>query len=64
MSTAFRVILEGSQETPFPTPSTASGLGTVIFDSTAVTASYSFRVQGVDFGPVLGSPFTDAGGFR
>ncbi len=56
MSTAFRVILEGSQETPFPTPSTASGLGTVIFDSTAVAASYSFRVQGVDFGPVLGLP--------
>ena len=38
MSTAFRVILEGSQETPVPTPSTASGLGTVIFDNTAVIA--------------------------
>ena len=40
MSTAFRVVLEGEQEVP-PRDTTASGLGTVIFDSTAVTASYS-----------------------
>ena len=32
----------------------ASGLGTVIFDSAAVAASYSFRIEGVDFGPVTG----------
>jgi serralysin len=55
MSTVFRVILEGSQETP-PNNSTASGVGTVIFDSEAVAASYSFDIQGVDFGPVTGSP--------
>jgi|EndMetStandDraft_3_1072993.scaffolds.fasta_scaffold191909_1 Ca2+-binding RTX toxin-like protein len=49
MSTAFQVILTGTQEVP-PTPSTASGLGTVIFDDKAVTASYSFDIRGVDFG--------------
>ena len=49
MSTVFRVILEGSQETP-PNNSTASGVGTVIFDSEAVAASYSFDIKGVDFG--------------
>ena len=55
MSTAFRVVLAGSQEVP-STGSTASGLGTVTFDSAAVAASYSFDVQGVDFGPVTGGP--------
>jgi serralysin len=57
MSTAFRVILEGTQETP-PNNSTASGVGTVIFDSEAVAASYSFNIQGVDFGltPPVGGP--------
>ena len=60
MSTAFRVVLTGAQETP-PNTSTASGLGTVIFDSKAVTATYSFRIEGVDFGPVTGgSPQTPA----
>lgn len=54
MSTAFRAILEGSQEVP-PNQSTAHGLGTVIFDSTAVTASYSFQIQGVDYGPATGT---------
>jgi serralysin len=54
MSTVFRVILEGTQETP-PNDSTASGEGTVIFDSEAVAASYSFDIQGVDFGPITGS---------
>jgi serralysin len=53
MSTVFRVILEGTQETP-PNTSTATGVGTVIFDSAAVAASYSFDVQGLDFGPVTG----------
>src|SRR5262245_54402839 len=48
MSTAYQVILTGTQETP-PNPSTASGLGTVIFDDKAVTASYSFDIQGLDF---------------
>ncbi|HEX6977706.1 MAG TPA: CHRD domain-containing protein [Alphaproteobacteria bacterium] len=55
MSTAFRAILEGSQEVP-PNQSTAQGLGTVIFDNTAVTASYSFRIEGVDYGPATGAP--------
>jgi serralysin len=62
MSTAFRVILESDQEVP-PTGSAASGLGTVIFDSEAVAASYSFRVEGLDFGLVTGgtpqTPATD-----
>src|SRR5262245_11165880 len=59
MSTAFRVTLTGGQETP-PNTSTASGLGTVIFDDKAVTASYSFAIQGLDFGPVVsGQPATD-----
>jgi hypothetical protein len=49
------VVLTGAQETP-PNTSTASGLGTVIFDDRAVTASYSFRIEGVDFGPVTGRP--------
>jgi serralysin len=55
MSTAFRAMLEGTQEVP-PNDSTASGLGTVIFDSTEIAASYSFRIEGVDYGPVTGLP--------
>jgi serralysin len=51
MSTVFRVILEGTQEVP-PNNSTASGVGTVIFDSAEVAASYSFDIQGLDFGPI------------
>ena len=51
MSTVFRVILEGSQEVP-PINTTASGVGTVAFDSEAVAASYSFDIQGLDFGPI------------
>ena len=61
MSTVFRVILEGEQEVP-PRATTASGVGTVIFDSAAVAASYSFDVQGLDFGPATGqtpTPDTD-----
>ena len=55
MSTVFRVILEGEQEVP-PRDTTASGVGTVIFDSAAVAASYSFDVQGLDFGLAVGLP--------
>lgn len=51
MSTVYRVILEGSQEVPARDP-TASGEGTVVFDSAAIAASYSFDVEGVDFGPI------------
>jgi hypothetical protein len=39
-----------------PNDSRASGLGTVIFDSTEIAASYSFRIEGVDYGPVTGLP--------
>ena len=55
MSTVFRVILEGEQEVP-PRDTTASGVGTVIFDSAEVAASYSFDVQGLDFGLAVGLP--------
>jgi serralysin len=55
MSTAFQAVLQGSQEVP-PTGSTATGLGTVIFDSAATAAPYEFQIQGVDFGPVTGRP--------
>jgi serralysin len=51
MSTAFQVVLDGSQETP-PNDSTATGEGTVVFDSAAVAASYSFDIAGLNFGPV------------
>ena len=58
MSTAFRVVLTGDQEVSPPggTGSDASGVGTVIFDSEAVAASYSFDIQGLDFGPATGGP--------
>ena len=61
MSTVFRVILEGDQEVP-PRDTTASGVGTVVFDDAAIAASYSFDVQGLDFGPATGqmpTPDTD-----
>ena len=52
MSTIFRVIIRRRREVP--EDSTASGVGTVIFDS-AVAASYSFDIQGLDFGPITAS---------
>jgi Ca2+-binding RTX toxin-like protein len=55
MSTAFRVVLTGDQESN-PTGSNATGLGTVIFNSRATIANYSVTVRGLDFGPVLGQP--------
>src|SRR4029453_11225383 len=59
MSTVFHVILEGSQGVP-PNNSTASGVGTVVFDDAAVAASYSFDIQGLDFGPITsGQPLPD-----
>jgi serralysin len=62
MLTAFQVIITGDQEVTDPlggTGSHASGFGAVIFDSVAVTASYSFTIEGLDFGPVtVGLPQT------
>jgi serralysin len=55
MATAYRVIMTGSQEVP-PRSSPAQGLGTVIFDDAALAASYTIRITGLDFGPVLGRP--------
>lgn len=55
MATAFRLTFSGSQEVP-PNGSTARGLGTVIFDQTAVAASYSIRYTGLDFGTAAGLP--------
>jgi serralysin len=60
MSTAFHVILEGTQEAPpnGPTDSTASGFGTIIFDNSdplaPPTASYSITIEGVAYGPITG----------
>jgi len=51
----FLVSIEGSNEVP-ARPSTASGVGIAVFDSEAVALSYSFVIQGVDFGPVTGGP--------
>lgn len=55
MATAFRVTLTGSQEVP-PNGSTARGVGTVIFNPTAVAASYSIHYTGLDFGLAAGLP--------
>ncbi|HEX8233958.1 MAG TPA: CHRD domain-containing protein [Caulobacteraceae bacterium] len=53
MSKAFRVLLDGAQA---GSGSSASGLGTVLFNSAKVTATYKITVSGLDFGPVLGLP--------
>ena len=55
MSTAFRVSMNGSQETP-PNGSAAFGLGVVIYDSVANTATYKVTVTGLDWGVALGGP--------
>jgi hypothetical protein len=51
----FTVSLTGAQETP-PNASTASGTGTVVWDAANTTATYTFTVRGLDFGPALGQP--------
>jgi serralysin len=53
MSTAFRIILDASQEVGTGSTSIATGLGTVVFDSVNTTASYFFTVFGLDFGELL-----------
>ena len=55
MSSVFRVILQGSQETP-PNNSTASGAGTATSTARREPASYSFDIEGPDFGPATGGP--------
>jgi serralysin len=53
MATGFTLTFTGDQEVP-PNGTTASGAGTVAWDSDARAATYEFTVTGVDFGPVLG----------
>jgi len=55
MATAFRLVFQGSQEVP-PRNSTATGLGTVIFDDAATTLEYKYTITGLDFGAALGDP--------
>src|SRR4029453_1911669 len=53
MSTAFRISLAGPQQVP-SVVSTASGLGTAVFDSTTSSMSITINIQGLDWGPLLG----------
>jgi Ca2+-binding RTX toxin-like protein len=53
MSTAFRISLDGAQETP-SVDTDASGLGTAIYDSKAGTLSYVLYITGLDFGEFAG----------
>src|SRR5262245_36209658 len=57
MSTAFRIVMDGTQENP-PTDSHATGLGTAIFDDSGAdpVLSYSVTIQGLDFGLATGGP--------
>src|SRR5262245_21475610 len=53
MSTAFRISLDGAQQVPV-VMSSASGLGTAIFDSATTSMSFTVNVKGLDWGPLLG----------
>src|SRR5262245_34720490 len=53
MSTAFRISLDGAQQVP-GVVTTASGLGTAIFDSASSSLSITIILRGLDFGPLLG----------
>ena len=53
MANSFSITLTGDQEVP-TNASTASGSGTVEWDSDAQAASYEITVHGLDFGPILG----------
>ena len=55
MAQIFTVTLTGSQEVP-PNASTASGIGTVVWDTATDTATYAFTFRGLDSGPALGRP--------
>ncbi|WP_315986494.1 calcium-binding protein [Microvirga sp. Mcv34] len=69
MATAFRVNMTGSQVVP-STNSPATAVGTIVYDSIAVTAAYTFNVKGLDFGAVTGTgpqtadPSDDVTGFH
>jgi Ca2+-binding RTX toxin-like protein len=52
---AFTLTFEGGQEVP-PRASTATGTGLVVFDTTTNTATYTWKVSGLDFGPISGQP--------
>ena len=58
---AFRIEMDGSQFPPTGSP--ATGIGTFIYDPVAMAASYSIRIQGLDFGLASGgaaqTPTTD-----
>jgi len=53
MSTAFRISLDGAQVVP-SVSTTASGLGTAVFDSASTSMSIALDVQGLDWGLLLG----------
>ncbi len=52
---AFSVWISGAQQAP-PTPSLASGSGTVVIDTAANTITYAFSVAGLS-GPLIGAYF-------
>jgi serralysin len=55
MAQIFTVALTGSQEVP-PNASTASGIGTVFWDTATDTLAYAFTFRGLDLGPARGLP--------
>ena len=55
VSKAFRISLDGAQQVP-SVMSSASGLGTAIFDSITMSMSITVNVKGLDWGPLLGQP--------
>jgi Ca2+-binding RTX toxin-like protein len=55
MSTAFRMTLSGAEQVPVVVTS-AAGLGVAVFDSTAITLTYTIQTTGLDWGPVRGQP--------
>jgi Ca2+-binding RTX toxin-like protein len=59
MATAFMIIADSAQEVGTGSTSTATGLGTVVYDDVAVTATYSFSVTGLDFGELLNGGVAD-----
>ena len=58
MSTAFRIQMSGAEQVPTVT-TTATGLGTAIFDSNFNSLFYTITTTGLDWGPLTGqSPQT------